>query len=334
MIAKDDNGNGDSKAGRASEKRRVLITGVTGTLGRQLAEKLIYDKKVDHVLGIAIDERPYYFEDFDRQRFTYKQVNILKPRELTNLFLSDDFKAHEIDTVVHLAVLHRPEFTSKKTHELNIEGTKVLLDRCLEDPRIRKFIFKSSATVYKVRPHNPVRLTENDDLNFDPGAHPMIKDMVDSEMLCRAKMDSKNLQVVVLRPSATIGRNVHTFYNLYLESTVALRVAGFNPMVNLIHVKDVVRAIQLAIHKNVKGIFNIGGKETAPLADLARLAGAVNVSLPEFILQPLNRVLRAVGMTKFEAEVDLERLKYGCLLDTSKAKKVLGFEPQHHIKFS
>ncbi len=322
-------------AGKAGERRRVLITGVTGTLGRQLAERLMCDKKVENILGVAIDEKPYYFEDFDPRRFHYRQVNILKSRELTNLFLSDDFRNLQIDTVVHLAFLHRAEFLTPEAHVLNVEGTKNLLDRCIENRKIKMFIFKSSATVYKVRPHNPVRLTENDDLNFDSDCHPVIKDMVDAEMLCRAKMDNGHMNIVVLRPSATIGRNVHTFYNTYLESAVCLRAAGFNPMVNLIHVKDVVRAIQMAIHhKNAKGIFNIAGKETAPVADLARLAGAVGVSLPTPLIKPVNRLLRLAGLTKFDAGVDLDRLKYACLLDTSKAKRTLGFEPEHHIKFN
>lgn len=327
-------GLSEVSGGKPGDRRRVLITGVTSTLGRQLAEKLMYDKKVECVMGVAMDERPYYFEDFDRNRFSYKQVNLLKSREVTNLFLAEDFKARDIDTVVHLAFHHRPEFNNPKAHQLNVEGTKDLLDRCLESGKIRKFVFKSSATVYKVRPHNPVRLKENDDLNFDADCHPVIKDMVDAEMLCRAKMDNKKMGIVVLRPSATIGRNMHTFYNTYLESPICLEVAGFNPMVNLVHVKDVVRAIQLSIHKNVKGIFNIAGKETAPVADFARLAGSVVVPLPQFVLGPVNWVLRRTGITKFDASVDIERLKFSCLLDTTKAREQLGYEPQHHIKFS
>lgn len=314
--------------------RRVLITGVTSTLGRQLAEKLMYDKKVAHVMGMAVDPMPYYFEDFNPKRFTYKRVNILKARELKNLFLSEDFRNIEIDTVVHLAFHHRPEFFSRDKHELNVEGTKQLLDHCLADTKIRKFIFKSSATVYKVRPFNPVRLREEDDLNFDSDCHPVIRDMVDAEMLCRVAMDNKHMQIVVLRPSATIGRNQHGYFNTLLESPVTMRVMGFNPMVNLIHVKDVVRAIQLAIHKNVKGIFNIGGKETAPISDLARLAGAVDLPLPPFLLKPINQALLRAGITKFDATVDMQRLRYACLLDTRKARDVLGFEPTHHIKFN
>ena len=321
-------------AAKANARRRVLITGVTSTLGRQLAERLMYDKKVDQVMGVAMDDPPYYFEDFDQRRFLYKQVNILKSRELTNLFFSDEFRDRKIDTVVHLAFHHRPEFTSGKGHQLNVEGTKNLLDRCLEDGKIRKFVFKSSALVYKIRSNNPIRLRENDDLNFDADAHPIVKDMVDAEMLCRAKMDNKHMQIVVLRPSATIGRNVSTFYNSFLESSVCLRIAGFNPMVNLVHSRDVVRAIQLGIHKSTQGIFNIGGKETAPVAEFVRLAGAAQFAVPAFALKPMTRVLRAVGLSKFDPAMDMERLRFPGLLDTSKASKVLGYEPQHHIKFS
>ncbi len=324
----------DETKKRGGDKRRVLITGVTSTIGRQLAERLLHDKKVEAVLGVSRDERPYYFDDFDARRFYYKRANLLKPRELTNLFLDEDFKALKIDTVVHLAFMHRPEDTTREAHELNVEGTKSLLDKCLETQSVKKFIFKSSANVYKIRPHNPVRLKETDDLNFDPGVDPLLKDQVDADMLCRAKMDNKRVKIVVLRPSATIGRNVHTFMNTYLESAVCLRVMGFNPMVNLIHVKDVIRAIQLAIHKSVQGIFNIAGKETAPLSDFAGLCGAASVELPESLLVPAGLLARQVGLSKFDPRTNIDRIKYACLLDTTKARDILGFEPQHHIKFN
>lgn len=318
----------------ASDRRRVLITGVTSTIGRQLAERLMHDKKIDTIIGVSRDPRPYYFDDFNPQKFHYKQVNILKPRELTNLFLDETFKAARIDTVAHLAFMHRPEDTTREAHELNVEGTKNLLDKSLETPSIRKFIFKSSANVYKIRPFNSVRLKETDDLNFDPDVDPLLKDQVDADMLCRTKMDNKRMKIVILRPSATIGRNVHTFMNTYLESSVCMRVTGFNPMINLIHVKDVIRAIQLAIHKNVQGIFNIAGKETAPLSDFAHLVGAITVPIPQTLVVPLGLLAKQLGLSKFDPRTNIDRIKYSCLLDTTKAKEILGFEPQHHIKFA
>ncbi len=324
----------DSKRRSSGDRRHVLITGVTSVIGRQLAEKLMHDKKVDTVVGVSRDARPYYFDDFNSKKFHYKQVNILKPRELTNLFLDDAFKEEKIDTVCHLAFMHRPEDTTREAHELNVEGTKNLLDKCLETPSIKKFIFKSSANVYKIRPFNSVRLKETDDLNFDSNVDPLLKDQVDADMLCRAKMDSKRMKIVILRPSATIGRNVHAFMNNYLESAVCLRVNGFNPMVNLIHVKDVIRAIQIAIHKNVQGIFNIAGKETAPLDDFAHLGGAVTVSVPQSLVVPLGIIAKQLGLSKFDPRTNIDRVKYACLLDTNKAKEILGFEPQHHIKFA
>lgn len=324
----------DESKKRVSDRKRVLITGVTSVIGRQLAERLMHDKKVDTIIGISRDPRPYYFDDFNARKFHYKQVNILKPRELTNLFLDDTFKDAKIDTVAHLAFMHRPEDTTHEAHELNVEGTKNLLDKCLETPSIRKFIFKSSANVYKLRPFNSVRLKETDDLNFDPDVDPLLKDQVDADMLCRAKMDNRRMKIVILRPSATIGRNVHAFMNTYLESSVCMSVAGFNPMINLIHVKDVIRAIQLAIHRNVQGIFNIAGKETAPLSDFARLCGAVTVPLPQQLVVPLGLLVKQLGLSKFDPRTNIDRIKYSCLLDTDKAKEVLGFEPQHHIKFA
>ncbi len=334
MAMSEEGGQEESRRRPAGDRKRVLITGVTSVIGRQLAEKLMHDKKIDSIIGISRDPRPYYFDDFNSKKFHYKQVNILKPRELTNLFLDDAFKDAKIDTVCHMAFMHRPEDTTREAHELNVEGTKNLLDKCLETPTIRKFIFKSSANVYKIRPFNSVRLKETDDLNFDTNVDPLLKDQVDADMLCRAKMDNKRMKIVILRPSATIGRNVHTFMNTYLESSVCLNVAGYNPMINLIHVKDVIRAIQIAIHKNVQGIFNIAGKETAPLSDFAHLCGAMTFTVPQTLVVPLGLLAKQLGLSKFDPRTNIDRIKYAALLDTAKAKDVLGFEPQHHIKFA
>ena len=118
----------------ASAKRNVLITGATGVIGRQLAEQLYYDDPgVRKVLAVALEERrPYYFEEYDSKRFAYRSLNILRPRDLTNLFLSRRFREGEIDTVVHLAYMDRLSHAPRERHVLNVEGTRQLLKRCAE----------------------------------------------------------------------------------------------------------------------------------------------------------------------------------------------------------
>ena len=317
-------------------KKNVLITGVTGTVGSRLAEALYYDKNVGVIFGAARGAKPYYFNQFDTKRFVYKNMNILRKRDLTNLFLASDFKEANIDTVVHLAFFSR---VSKKTkrrdsyHDLNVEGTQNLLEKCIESGSVKKFIFKSSDVVYKIRPHNPIYLDENADLNFDPEADPWIKDRVDADMICQSKLDSKGVNIVILRCSNIIGRMISSQLNAYFDSPLTFRAMGFNPLINLIHMEDVVLATQLAIHKKVKGIFNIAGADTAPISTFAEINGSRMHSLPSGMLGPVNAVMRKLGMTKYYYSVDEDRLKYSVLLDTKKAERLLGFEPRSHVYF-
>jgi UDP-glucose 4-epimerase len=324
------------KSETGNRKKNVLITGVTGTVGSRLAEALYYDKNVGVIIGVALGSKPYYFNQFDTNRFRYKNLNILKQRDLTNLFLASDFKKAKINTVVHLAFMNRVVSGSKEKktfNTLNVEGTRDLLEKCIESGSVKKFIFKSSDVVYKIRPHNPIYLDENADLNFDTDVDPWIKDRVDADMICQSKLDNRKVNIVILRFSNIIGRMVSSQMNAYFDSPVNFMAMGFNPLINLIHMEDVIQAIQLAIKKNVKGVFNIAGADTAPISTFAEINRSRMVSVPEPALKPLNTLLRKLGLTRYYYSVDADRLKYSLLLDTGKAQKMLGFRPRSHVYF-
>jgi UDP-glucose 4-epimerase len=97
--------------------------------------------------------------------------------------------------------------------------------------------------------------------------------------------------------------------------------------------EDVIQAIHLAIKKNVKGIFNIAGADTAPISTFAEINRSRMVSLPSPLLRPSNAMLRMLGMTRYYYSVDADRLRYSVLLDTGKAQKGLGFRPRSHVYF-
>ena len=312
------------------EKRNVLITGITSTVGRHLALSLYNDKRIGQIYGVARVERPYYFHDFSSDRFLYKNCNILKHRELRNLFLSSTFKKARIKTVVHMAFHNRP-VKGEDVHNLNVEGTKNFLDMCTRTKGITKFIFKSSDVVYKLRPHNPVFLDENADLNFNPDADQWIKDRVDADMICRSYMDSPRADIVVLRISNIIGRNVPGQFNAYFDSRLIFKTLGFNPLINLIHMQDVVQALKLSIFKPVRGVFNIAGRDTAPISIFAEINRAITVPLPQSMLRPINWIQRKLGLTQYYYSVDADRQKYTCLLDTAKAEREMGFRPEGRV---
>jgi UDP-glucose 4-epimerase len=318
---------------RQQEKLNVLITGASTSIGRHLVLHLASDKKIGSILAVARHEKPYFFNDLPPDSFTYKTCDILKHRELNDLLYSRAFKNANINTVVHLA-FHSGVTRGQKVHQLNVKGTKTLLEKCIENGNIKKFIFKSSDVVYKLAPDNPVFLDENADLNFDPDADQWIKDRVDADMICRSLMDNKKMNIVILRMSNIIGRNIAGQLNAYFDSKPIFKTMGFNPLINLLHMKDVIQSIRLAIHgRTCRGIYNIGGVDTAPISTIADLAGSRIVSLPEPMLPVVNWFQRKMQLTKYYYSVDKDRQKYTCLLDISKAKKELGYQPEGRVEF-
>ncbi len=314
------------------KKINILITGVTTSIGRNLVMHLITNKRVGMILGVAQRVKPYYFNDLPKEKFIYRKCNILKPRELKNLFLSKLFRQMEINTVVHLAFHNRP-LRGEDIHRLNVEGTRDLLKKCIDTKGITKFVFKSSDVVYKLTPHNPVFLDENAPLNFDPDVDQWIKDRVDADMICRSFMDNGQVKIIILRMSNIIGRNINGQFNAYFDSRPVIKTLGFNPLVNLLHMKDVIRSITLALVKSGRGIYNIAGRDTAPISTFTRLNGRRLISVPEPLLSTVNWVQRKFGLTKYYYSVDRERQKYTALLDISKAQKELGYKPEGRIEF-
>ena len=314
------------------KKLNILITGVTTSIGRNLISHLVNNKRVGVVFGVAQRAKPYYFNDLPKDKFQYRKCNILKPRELKNLFLSTPFREADINTVVHLAFNNRP-IRGEDIHALNVEGTRDLLKKCIDTAGITKFVFKSSDVVYKLTPHNPIFLDENAPLNFDPDVDQWIKDRVDADMICRSLMDNQRVKIVILRMTNIIGRNIGGQFNAYFDSKPVIKTMGFNPMVNLLHMKDVIQSITLALERNLQGIYNIAGRDTAPITTFTQLNGRRILSLPETALPMVNWIQRKLGLTQYYYSVDKERQKYTALLDITKAQKELGYKPAGRIEF-
>ena len=104
-------------------------------------------------------------------------------------------------------------------------------------------------------------------------------------------------------------------------------------MVNLVHSADVVRAIRLAVEKPVSGIFNIPGKETKTLSEYVSFVGAPSFSVPQFAIEPIWQAVRMSQFNRHPFPFTSNWLRYNCVLSGAKARQVLGYEPDHHVKF-
>jgi len=103
-------------------------------------------------------------------------------------------------------------------------------------------------------------------------------------------------------------------------------VLGFDPLMQFVHIKDVIRAFMIAIEKNHSGIFNIVGKGALPISRILKLSGKINIPTPSPILSLTTDMLWYLYLAPAPAG-HIDFLKYPFVADGTKAKEVLKFEP-------
>ncbi|MCW5829948.1 MAG: NAD-dependent epimerase/dehydratase family protein [Deltaproteobacteria bacterium] len=323
-----------SKGSRKTLKHNVLVTGATSTIGRQLVVKLIHDPNVDKVWAFSRRERPYYFSDLPSDRFTFHRVAPLNVRRLQEICTSPEFQAANIDTIVHLGFQVGYSGDLDTVRDYNIKGTQNLLNLALEQPSIRKFIFLSSAKVFRLHENEPVVLTESSELDLSIRDEPYVKDLIEADILCQHEISRRKLQMLILRPSYVIGRNVHSFFSYYFDSPLLLRVMNHNPMVNLVHSGDVIRAIRMSVASETSGVLNIVGRETLHLKDFIALTKLPTLSVPERVIEPAWQAVRRLRFNRHPFPFRAARpLTHHMLLSGVRAKEEIGYEPEHHVKF-
>jgi UDP-glucose 4-epimerase len=120
----------------------------------------------------------------------------------------------------------------------------------------------------------------------------------------------------------------------YLSSRLCLRPLGYDPMLNLLSLRDAGEAVALAAFGDARGPFNVPGYDSLPLSELVHLCGRVGVPLPGPLLQPLYALRARAGVARYRYAADRRRMHYGRLLDGARAAAELGYEPRHPIAFA
>ena len=125
-------------------KKAILITGAAGEIGHALIESLA-GKGDEPLLTLDLEPLPVEVENLA----THINGSILDQALLERLI-----SEYEFVTIYHLAALlsTRGEFTPNTAHQVNVEGTRHLLELAADQSEWRgkpvKFIFPSSIAVY------------------------------------------------------------------------------------------------------------------------------------------------------------------------------------------
>ena len=299
---------------RAQTRQRVLITGIGGNLGRALARRLHRSCEV-----FGLDRRPVRHMPKD---ITIEMVDIRRRRA------EDVFRRERLDAVVHLNILHDPRADEQLHHDFNLNGTQKIAALCAEH-HVSKLIVLSSANVYGPDPSNDQLLKEDSPLMASQSSG-QIRDLVSLDMLCTTFFwRYPEIETVLLRPAHIVGR-VDNAPSRYLRMSRPPMLLGFDPMIQLIHVEDVVRALELSLVPGLRGVFNVAGPAPTPLSYVIKRRGGQPRVIPEPMVGPMLKMLWALKLGDWRGP-ELDHLKYVCMVDDAQARRALRYEPAHDL---
>ncbi len=251
---------------------KVLITGISGGQGRLLARRLLEGYEVAGADRVAWEGHP--------RGVTIHRVDLRKKR------FEDVIRTELPTAVVHMGFIRHFREDARERHDVNVRGTKQLLDHCVHYG-VQKLVVLSSGYVYGAFPENPYYMDEDSPLSASR-SYPEIRDLVEVDTLASAFIwKYPQIRTCVLRPVNVLGYFVHSMIGQYLRQARVPTVMGFDPMMQFIHEEDLSEAIALALEHGLQGVFNVTGPGQVPLHTAIRETGGKAWPIPEPIMRPL-----------------------------------------------
>jgi len=302
---------------------RVVVVGASGNAGTSVLRALARDPAIESVVGVA-RRRP----QLDVAKTEWSVADVAES-DLVPIFRG-------ADAVVHLAWLIQPARDPQLLWRVNVEGS-IRVFRAVADAGVPALVYASSIGAYSPGPRD--RLVDESWPRGGIRTNDYSKQKVEVERRLDAyERDQPQVRVVRLRPALIFKRESATeqrrlFAGPFLPGSL-LR-PGLIPFVpdipelyfQAVHSYDVGEAYRLAVVRDVRGAFNVAAPPVLDTTSVARLLQARTFKLSA-------RAVRGLASLAYHARVtplppDWLDMGLGVpLLDTTRAREELGWEPQ------
>jgi len=290
---------------------KVLITGIAGGQGRLLARRLLENYEVCGVDRVAWEGHP--------REIAVHTVDLRKKR------FEDVIRTELPTAVVHMGFIRHFRAGESVRHDVNVRGTKQLLDHCVNHG-VQALLVLSSSYVYGAFPENPYYMDEDSPLSASR-SYPEIRDLVEVDTLASAFLwRYPHIRTCVLRPVGVLGYYVRSMVGQYLRESRIPTVMGFDPMMQFIHEEDLSEAIALALEHGLQGVFNVTGPGEVPLHTAIRETGGTALPMPEPIIRPLFERLFRWGLLPYPPGA-IDYLKYPITVSGDRFVDATNFRP-------
>ena len=308
-------------------KKKVLITGITGMVGSHLLDYILENSKLD-VYGLirwrsSLENINHHLPLINKNKRIFLEYGDLRD----NIVIDGIVKKIKPDLVFHLAAQSFPliSFESPiETYQTNIIGTEILLRALKNHQPHSKILVCSSSEVFGKVPSEQIPIKE--DCSFHP-ASPYAISKVGTDLIARHYSEAYNMLIVSTRMFTHTGPRRG---DVFAESSFAKQIAmiergmieptiktgNLDSLRTWADVRDAVRAYYMLLVNNPrKGeYYNIGGDYTCKIGEMLDFLISQSTYKNIKIIQDKNR-LRPV-------DADLQ------IPDLNKFKSHTGWEPK------
>jgi UDP-glucose 4-epimerase len=289
----------------------VALTGASGALGGALLHKLLDAREVSAV--VVFDARP---PELSHGKLRFQPLDLTATS--ADRTISEALAAYRVEALAHLPLLTAPDDPAY-AHEVEAMGTLRVLAGLSGSP-VQRVALASTTSVYGASPSNPNHLAESHPLHGAPRSR-YLRDKVEMERQVAAfRAAQPDRAVTVLRFAPIVGPDIYDPFAGYLARRFGAVVAGFDPLVQLVHVDDALSAISRALFTPVPGDFNVGSRGVLPLSAVLEAAGVRRLRLPYLGTAQAVRLTNALGLTRTPPAL-VDFVRYLCVADLRKAER-------------
>ena len=291
---------------------KIFITGATGFIGMHLAERLVREghqiicggRSFDKITHLLKNVKTYYV-DLEKKESILKVLRLEKP-----------------EVVYHCAALVE-SFDLKLLRRINTEGTRNVLDSCLEE-NVKRVIYISSIAVISGNPDS----LRTDDLPYKANNNYGIS-KIEAEKLAFSYR-KKGMKIAILRPSMVYGSGEPHALGKLIELIRKRLIPIFgkaDTKIHLVSVENVVDVLVLCLsnERAYEGTYILADKEIPTIKELIELvASAIGARKPVSLPLFLAKVMSKIPLLERIASLYLKERTYSI----ENIEKKLGYTPR------
>lgn len=287
--------------------QRILITGAGGYVGGLLFESL--KQTSGNVWGIDI-----------RPGDGIIQLDIRDPG------LADLVREHSITHVVHLASIVQPGQAPEVEYDIDVNGTKNVLEACVA-AGVKHLTVTSSGAAYGYHADSPEWLTEEDPIRGnDEFSYSRHKRLVE-EMLAEYRQSHPELEQLVLRPGTVIGASTSNMITRLFTGSWILGLRGVRSPFVFVWDQDLIQTIKYGVQQSQTGIFNVAGDGALTISEIGDLMDKRVIHLPVWLIKGVLSVTKPLGITRYGPD-QVRFMQYRPVLSNRKLNTEFGRPPQ------